>query len=226
VLIARDLVQAPTVAPLTQVRVGYSPDLRDRAKFFAATGTVGGRQAVWFRSAFLPHERDIKLAGGIDPYDQFEKNINHITIQFGVRQPLRLVTGSMAAPFAALQKCVDNLIATWGIDPAQHWARTRPVLFGELPEGYKRISPVPKSGHPGYTERRDVAMAQAIRGNGDTYPVRVMVDADGKPTACVVQVTLADAYKRSLCEFLAGPFQPALDAQGNPIKSVYLADAR
>jgi hypothetical protein len=221
-LLTSDLIDTPTVVPITQLRIGYSPDTRERERFWATAGTVGEANAVWFRAAFLP---DPPMPGP-DYIESFERGITSITVQFGEHQPLRLDTGSMAEPFAAMRKCLDNLIASWGLDPVQHWAQSRPVLPARLPKGYRTLATTPRSDHPGYTERNDAVRVQAINRNGDMYPLRLMVDATGHPTACVVQVPVSEAQRKTWCDFNAGPFVPALDAAGKPMASVYLVEVR
>src|SRR5205085_44090 len=100
VLLTSDLIDTPTVTPRTELRVGYSPDTRPRQKFWAMTGTAGDAKAVWFRAAFLP---DPPMPGP-DYIDAFERGIISMTVQFGEHEPLRLETGSMAEPFAAMRK--------------------------------------------------------------------------------------------------------------------------
>jgi hypothetical protein len=49
-----------------------------------------------------------------------------------------------------------------------------------------------------------------------------MVDAQGQPTGCVVQVpNIESAFSRAVCDNLAGRFEPALDEAGNPVAGMY-----
>jgi len=54
-------------------------------------------------------------------------------------------------------------------------------------------------------------------------PIRIMVDSGGKVTGCVDQVGEApDEFMKAACDKLeTGTYEPALDAAGNPIPSVY-----
>jgi hypothetical protein len=217
VLISGGLVQAATVAPVTEVRVGYSPDAGERERFYAMAGTSGDDKAISFTQGFLPDPRTIDAALLVPAptseqqrtldrlASEFEGRVTNVTVQFARRKPLQLQTGNMAAPFAAMHKCVDDLIASWGFDPATHWARTRAPLL--RPETVREV-------------QRNYPAARAARGMGAFVPVRVSVDETGKATQCVVQVAVVDEdFKRTVCEGLLGSYDPALDAEGKPVAS-------
>jgi hypothetical protein len=236
VMLSGDLVAGSDAAPLSEFRVGYSPDTRERDQMVMIVGKFASENAVSFGPGFLPADpaptiprQTASSSQETDPRGSaFERSVTFMTVEFQRRGPFRLDTGSMAAPFAAMRRCVDDLIASWGIDPAEHWARTQPPILVDLPEGYTRIRVDLEDDRPGYTERRYQAIAKAqareragpLARAGYVVPVRIMVDAAGQPTACVVQVATADeAFRRSVCETWAGPYRPALDAEGRPIAS-------
>jgi hypothetical protein len=59
-------------------------------------------------------------------------------------------------------------------------------------------------------------------GAGAYVPVRVMVDAEGKATSCVVQEQGIDKdFTDATCQGLRRIYRPALDAAGRPIDSVF-----
>ena len=238
VMIAGERVVGSDAAPLTEFRVSYSPDTRERDWMQMIVGKLGGENAVSFGPAFLPdapYVEDkpaaLEQASGSDadrPSGDFERSVAHMTVEFRRGQPFRLATGNMAPPFAAMRQCIDDLVASWGIDPAEHRTRSRPPALLELPEGYERVQVDLEDGRPGYTERQYQAIARAqardragpLPRAGYVVPVRIMIDATGRSTACVVQVATADeAFRRSVCETWAGPYRPALDAQGQPTAS-------
>ena len=240
VMLSGDLVAMSDTPAIREFRIGYSPDNGQRQPMTMFPGKFGDDDAVSFGPAFLP---DLPYADWVPrqpqpasdapqganwPGSEFQRSVRHMTVQFGDGQPFRLDTGGMAAPFTALQQCVDDLMVSWGVDPAAHRTRSRVPMLVELPEGYQRIRVDLADDRPGYTERRYQAMAQAQAAElagprpsaGYVVPVRVMIDATGQPTACVVQAGNAnEAYRRSVCEQFAGPYQPALDAEGRPIAS-------
>jgi hypothetical protein len=223
VMISGDLVAGSDAAPLTEFRVGYSPDAAERETMGMIVGKFGDENAVSFGPGFLPDGSRAEAARL-----EFERNTTHMTVAFRGRKPFRLDTGSMAAPLAGMRQCVDDLVASWGIDPAVQRGMTRPPQLVELPEGYTRVKVDLEDDRPGYTERRYQAIATAqarqrtgaVPQAGYVMPVRVMIDAAGQPTACVAQVaTASERYRQSVCETFAGPYQPALDAEGRPVAS-------
>jgi hypothetical protein len=222
VMISGDLVTGSASAPITEFRVGYSPDTGERERMTMPAGKFAGENAVSFGPGFLP---DAPWAGS-DPAD-FERSVSQMTVEFRLRKPFRLDTGSMATPFAAMHKCIDDLVASWGIDPAEHRNQSRPPMLLALPEGFTAFTVDLRDRYPGPAERRYRAIAEAdakrkagpVPSAGYATPVRIMIDAAGKPTACIVQIDSADAYRKSVCERFAGPYQPALDAQGHPVAS-------
>jgi hypothetical protein len=219
VLITGDLVQAPTVVPITQLRVGYSPDTLEREPFYAMAGKSGDQKAVSFLRGFLPDSRTLDPAlqvaqpapEQVQEFERisagFERGVTYLTLQFGLRKPLQLNTGSMAAPFTAMRQCVDDLIASWGLDPTQYWALSR------------RPQPHPETVRE---VERNYPPAMAGRGLAAFVPVRVMVDEAGRATRCVVQVAVVDeSFKESACKGLSGSYEPARDADGRAVASVF-----
>jgi hypothetical protein len=222
VMISGDLVAGG------EFRVSYSPDTGEREPLRMIPGKFQNEDAVSFGPAFLPAV-PLKSDG---PGGEFERSVTHLTVTFRLRKPFRLDTGSMAAPFAAMRQCVDDLMTSWGIDPELLRTQSRPpvLVLDKLPEGYRLVSVDMQDDRPGYTEREHQAIARAqarervwpVTRAGYVAPVRVMVDATGQPTACVVQVESAsEEYRRSVCAGLAGPYRPALDAEGRPIASLF-----
>ena len=239
VMIAGDLVAGSDAAPIREFRVGYSPDTGERPTMTMFLGKFGDDNAVSYGPGFLPNQPFAEWAPGQPqqaaaspgpdwPGSEFQRSVRYMTVAFGDAVPFRLDTGSMAAPFVAMHQCVDNLMTSWGIDPAAHRTRSRVPMLVDLPEGYKRVRVNLEDDHPGYTERRYQGIARAqsrelaspVPSAGFVLPVRVMIDATGRSTACVVQIATADErLRRSVCERFAGPYQPALDAEGRPIPS-------
>lgn len=118
---------------------------------------------------------------------------------------VRLETGAMDKPFAVLSACVDNLIASWGIDPVKDknlLKRAKPLVSPA-----KWISP--DDYPPNMLRSAQAAIVQ----------VRLNVDAEGKTTACHIQETTKpkefdDAVCRGLMKHAR--FSPAIDADGKP----------
>lgn len=116
-------------------------------------------------------------------------------------------TGSMERPFTALNACTSNLLGAWGLDPAQHQAYLPPSLIDE--EGVlDRI----KRRYPGTSRRR---------GEQGILYVRVIVEADGSPSDCVIENAseLGSLNSPACSELRKARFEPARDAEGNAMRS-------
>jgi hypothetical protein len=118
-----------------------------------------------------------------------------------------LALGTMAKPLEAVRSCLDNLQTSWGLDPAQQSTLTRLA--------------VPKASTVRKVQRR-YPSNMVLSGTNAFVPVRVMVDASGDVTACVVQSEgIDEAFTDAVCDGLARGYEPALDAQGSPVASVF-----
>lgn len=123
---------------------------------------------------------------------------------------LALDLGRMKAPLAGLDKCVDDLVSTWGLDPAEQRARTRAAEPVGSPAEWFRPSDFPAS-------------LNAI-GTGGVVVVRLGVGADGAVTNCAVAKAGGDkAFEELTCRLVRerARFTPALGAAGRPIASVW-----
>jgi len=239
VTLSGGLVAGSPTAALVEYRVGYSPDAGERDRFTTIAGKLDGANAVAFGRGFLP----LGFRGGSTPEadalaSEFQRSITHVTVEFRNRRPLRLATGSMAEPFAALRLCVDDLMASWGVDPAAQRALSRyawretgaspgervfvasPGDGGQAPELARRNGePVASGDWLGPADRRARAVATSAYHSANLTPVRVMIDATGQATACVVQVARPEAVRERICAGLMGTYQPALDAEGRAVVS-------
>lgn len=153
--------------------------------------------------------------GPVPPYDrtaeqEYAKGVNAIDITGGVIDPVRFEIGGLKAPIGVLQQCADDLLKVWGLDPAQHQTMTRPVQ----PAG--DVSKWLPTGAIGFGDFAKLG--------GSANQVRVMVGADGKPTSCTIHwASLEKKTNDTICKSIIdkGEFQPALDAQGQPMASYW-----
>lgn len=138
-------------------------------------------------------------------------------VEFGrpLRRPVRLMTGSLKAPFDALRSCLDNLITHWGLEPDR------------LKNQSKRVSPI---GSPGrwltYSDYPATMLSQGMPG---IVNFRLIVDEKGVPASChVQQSTNPEGFDKTVCNALMrrARFDPAVDANGNPMRSYYLNRVR
>jgi len=134
--------------------------------------------------------------------------------QFDVRRPLKrpltLKTGPLEKPLAALDGCVDTLVASWGLDVEKHRTLTRQVTPSESPENWIRSKDYPtkmlRAGQP--------ALIQ----------FRLNVDKEGNPSDCHIQeTTRAKEFDDAVCKSILkrASFLPALDKDGQAMASFW-----
>ena len=143
----------------------------------------------------------------------YAAGITAIEFNTGLTQPVRLETGSLRAAITALQACEDDLLRSWGLDWEKHQTMTRRAA----PDG--RASDWIPAGTIGFG---DFASLSAGRN-----PFRVMISAEGQPTACNAMWVSLDANKNErVCNAIMehGRFLPALDAAGQPMASYWIVD--
>lgn len=154
---------------------------------------------------FKPYKKDEERAAA--------KALSSFEMGEGLVEPITLETGSLDAPIGALQTCVTDLIASWGLDAKRHETLTKPAA----PQG-PASAWVPNGTIP-FTE------FQKVLGGKNTF--RVMVDETGKPTACIVQrATVTESVNKSTCDAIMknAKFTPATDAAGQAMPSYWITE--
>lgn len=142
-----------------------------------------------------------------------EDGITYMTVADRTDE-LRLELGPMAEVNAAVRHCTDGLIESWGLDPALHADMTR----GPVPIDMKD-----------WIRSSDYPMNMLTQKQNALISFRVIVTADGKPTECFIQsTTRPKAFDDAVCSSLMkyARFEPALDANGAPMKSYFQTHAR
>lgn len=134
-----------------------------------------------------------------------------LNIQFGHKWSTAIDLGSLKAPLAAINACSDDLVQSWGLDPAAQRARSS--------------VPVPVTGASEWLRPEDYPF-RAIRADATGVVIaRLLVGSDGAPTACAVLNGGGDRQFEALtCNLLMARahFVPAHDAQGKPIASYWI----
>ena len=135
--------------------------------------------------------------------------IDAFVIAFSRGRPLTLPLGSMAEPLAQLDACAQDLPRKWGLDPAVQQSLQRPATpIG--PEGW--LAP---GSYPWVFLRNSLSMIVNLR---------MVVDARGIPTECVVQApkTQSGAEVLTCREMMkTARFDPAIDGSGNAVPSYF-----
>jgi len=214
--------------------LGYTflPSGQERPARFTRSETADGK--AWFNLglvAFAPagppsdpgtrERRDYQggpTALRQPPYDraaelEFAAGVNGVLLDEGLQTPIRIETGTLRAPMEALQACTDDLLLVWGLDYAKHRTMTR------------RATPAGPAFE--WLATGTLGFADFPLFSGARNPFRVMVSAEGQPTSCTVHwPSLPESKNAGVCEQLMANarFEPALDADGQPMASYWTAD--
>ena len=151
------------------------------------------------------------------PYDRgkeqaLAKTMNGVVLDNGLSTPVRIDTGELGAPVAALQACADDLAKSWGLDPAKLASEKSPAI--------------PQGGGVNWLPQGTIAFSDFAKLSGGSNQVRLMVDATGKPTACTIHWPTLDATTNDkICKTLmaGAKFTPAMDADGQPMAGFWVA---
>lgn len=138
------------------------------------------------------------------------KAIKYLKVGKPLKRPVTLETGSMRGPLVALDKCIDNLMTTWGIDTEKHKTLSRKVR--------------PQQSPGRWVVSDDYPMDMLVSGQPAIVEFRLSVGPDGKPTACHIQsTTRPKKFDDAVCNSVMrrARFDPALDAAGKPLASFY-----
>lgn len=136
--------------------------------------------------------------------------ITQLLVDKPLRPAIGLQLGSMAAPNAALDKCMDDLQARWGIDVVRHKTLGR--------------RPVPLKSPGTWVLNDDYPPSARASGAQGIVNFRLSVDERGKPTAChIQQSTRPIEFDTAVCQAMMkrARFEPALDKDGLAIASYY-----
>jgi len=137
-------------------------------------------------------------------------DVTSLTIRRAFTNDIVIQLGAMAGPIRAMHGCIDELLEHWGVDAARHRSLTRRAFPAGSPQEWLDINSFP--------------VEELRKARGGINYVRVMVDAEGKPTDCHVQRgSESDSFNTNARRILLenGKFVPALDAMGAPIASYY-----
>jgi Gram-negative bacterial TonB protein C-terminal len=144
-----------------------------------------------------------------------EKQVKFIKVGRPLRQAVILELGAMDKPLAALDTCITDLVNSWGLDAAKHKTLTRAVL--------------PTSNPGNWMSSGDYPIKMLRAGQPAIVEFRLDVDETGRATGChIQQTTRPKEFDRAVCSAIMrkAKLSPALDAQGQPMKSYYQSTVR
>ncbi len=136
--------------------------------------------------------------------------VHGLTIHGLFSPDITLQTGDMASVMGVMDKCLDQLVAGWKLDPAaQRSLSRRPTLQGH------------DLGRKGWSALEDVMK----RTRSARTRVLFMIGAAGGIESCrLLGPAQGSAEGAKLCEVLGSQmsFQPAIGADGTPVASYFL----
>lgn len=144
-----------------------------------------------------------------------EKAITEITFRQPGSKFYRLETGSLGPPMAAMRACTENLIKSWGYDPAVQSSLRRPAT--------------PTSDPTTWAHSSDFPNVAAFFGHSGIVQFRLDIDRTGAITGChILHRTDPDEFAKLTCNLLSrrGKFLPALDKNSQPVMSFYVNSVR
>lgn len=203
-----------------EVRYRFNPDEDNRDAGFAFALDFGeDMRGFRFLGDYLRKDDrpdDIEEFDALDPsvFVAREAEVTSMVVLEGFEQSILLRTGSLAAPMEAMRVCLDELLVHWGLDAEVHRTLSRRVeLKNERGFGQDLGADFPRQ------LRRD--------GGAASMRVRLLVDAEGAVTDCSIYSMVGEASVGDIaCETFSryARFDPALDAEGNPVASFWTTD--
>ena len=118
-------------------------------------------------------------------------------------------TGDMMPAFRALNVCTSDLLRSWGLDPEKHEAYRWPVWTNRKSVSQRIAREYPRDA----LNRRETGV----------FRLRVIVEADGTMSECFLEASTENERLDSpACrQMRRAKFEPARDAQGQPMRSFY-----
>ncbi|MEE8231169.1 MAG: energy transducer TonB [Qipengyuania citrea] len=152
------------------------------------------------------------VLGGLDP--ERASRVSNLSFRQGDQRAVILRLEDLGAAAAALNKCTLDLARSWGFDESyRDRVTTTPVWLN-----VRKVAADIQRYYP------QKALSRGAQAN---FKVRVIVDREGKPERCDwINNTSADAFamSRTPCDIILADarFEPALDENEQPIRSIYL----
>ncbi len=146
---------------------------------------------------------------------QQEAAFSEVTVKVAGKKPFRLQFGALDKPMAQLRACQEDLVKSWGYDPAVQASLKRPVEAENSPATWLKPADYPSGA--------------LNMGQNGMVQFRLDVDADGKISGChVLARTSPDVFADTTCRLVAlrAKLKPALDAAEKPVPSFYVQKVR
>ncbi|QNA84931.1 hypothetical protein G4G27_13695 [Sphingomonas sp. So64.6b] len=131
-----------------------------------------------------------------------------VAVALGKASPIVMPLGGVAKGLAALKKCNDDLLVTWGIDPAEaDLIQTHAVALPYVPSASERKNPYPKVPSDARLENEyQIVSLYLIGTNGKVNQCKIVSSGGSADT------------DRSICKNVSAMrFTPAVGRDGKPV---------
>jgi hypothetical protein len=204
-----------------EATIQFGPSEQEQRLYFL-NGNLGSAPALVFANrariaapsaAELLTMKNADENNWIDPApisEDRQKAVRYLKVGKPLRNAVTLETGSVRGAFAAVDKCIDNLMTSWGIDVERHRSLSR------------KVKPQQSPGR--WVESEDYPLQMLKDRQPAIVDFRLSVGPDGVPTACHIQsTTRPKEFDDAVCKSVMrrARFDPALDAAGKPLASYY-----
>jgi hypothetical protein len=166
--------------------------------------------------------RLVDIPGETNDYSQIkqltpadEASVSTVYFRVSGSKPFKLMLGSMGPVMKAMRTCTDDMIKSWGYDPAQLATNTRALELR------------PESGQ--LLRDGDYPATSVSFGNIGIVQFRMDVNADGTVSGCKILAETKPAdFGSVVCKKASAraKFNPALDKDGNPVRSFTVKSVR
>lgn len=208
-LLSEDLPKLESQGAAMSIRFGAGEKMRTPR---AMPGhSDDGRRTITISSASLvPIDRrdDDAPEPAVSP--EQEAAATSISVEYLGRN-ITFATGPLDKVFAEMRKCTDDLVRSWGLDPAQQASLSSNVEPLRRPETWITSDSYPPD--------------MLMHGKQGLVNFRLAVDDKGVPSACEIQRSYGDPeFDQVTCQqfMRRARFSPARDASGTPVASYYI----
>ena len=200
-----------------QIAYRFLPSGASGKTRYVRSETPEGKQFVSFDPVTLAQPPAPGVPPPVPPvYSRTEeqataRGVTGLVLTEGLISPVRVETGPLGAAVGALQACADDLLRVWGLDPEKHKTMTAPAILNPSPAGVLPQGTIP--------------FGEFGKLTGGANQVRLLIGVEGKVTACsIYSPSLSQTLNDRICSLAKerGSFQPAKDADGQAMASVWM----
>jgi hypothetical protein len=197
-----------------QIGYTFQPAGSARETRYVRSETTDGKQFLSTEAITLAPF--VPRPGGLPPYSRASeletaRGINAIALDKGLTDPVLFETGSLRAPVEVMQACADDLLVVWGLDVDKHKTMS--------------AAPIPNPAPGGVLPQGTIPFGEFGKLGGGANQVRILVGADGKPTACTIYApSLSESLNQRICSLVMekATFEAAKDADGQAMASYWM----